>query len=102
RELLQYFGPHFIPSDKTVDVGSGWSIRFNRGGNDIQTEFKVVKVEGDLITLHETQTAKFSANNANATTDGTIVFKPSKLVPISGDIRKTLRRVTAEGGSTQE
>jgi hypothetical protein len=101
RELLQYFGPHFVPPDKT-DVGSSWTVNFNRAGTQVQTEFTIDKVDGNLIIVHELQKGKFSTYTATAITDGRIVIKPSMLVPISGDIKKTLSWSDAAGDVKQE
>jgi hypothetical protein len=100
RELLQYFAP-VIPADK-LDVGSSWDVNENQGGVDIRTNYKVIKIDGTLLTVAEHQTVKIAAQNATFVTDGTIVLKPSLLVPVSGDIHRTISRVTVSGDTKTE
>lgn len=101
RELLQYFGTHFVPPDK-VNVGQSWTINYDRNGTQVQTQFTITKIDGDLMTLHELQKAKFQTYNETATTEGTIVLKPSVLVPVSGDVHKRLEGSGLETQRTQE
>ena len=46
------------------------------------------------------QTVKIAAQNVTVALDGTIVMKPSLLVPVSGDLHRTLRRLTTTGDTT--
>jgi hypothetical protein len=101
RELLQYFAPQFLPVDKTT-VGQAWTINYDRNGVQIQTQYTITKIDGDLMTLHEQQKAKFSTSSESATTDGTIVIKPSVLAPISGDVHKRLESFSGGTESNRE
>ena len=99
RQILEYFGSDIEPKDKTVE-GSSWDSGLNRNGVDLATHYKVTKVDGPLVTLSVNQTIKIAAQNVSVTLDGTIVMKPSLLVPVSGDLHRTLRRLTITGDTT--
>jgi hypothetical protein len=101
RELLQYFAPQFLPVDKTT-VGQSWTVNYDRAGTQVQSQYTITKIDGDLMTLREQQKAKFSTYNETATTDGTIVIKPSVLAPISGDVHKRLEGFTGGSENTRE
>ena len=98
RQLLEYFGTDVEPKDKT-GAGSSWDAGANRGGVDLTAHYAVTKVEGDLATLSVRETVKFAAQNATMTLEGTVVMKPALLVPVSGDLRRTIRRMSANGES---
>jgi opacity protein-like surface antigen len=99
RQILEYFASDIEPKDKTV-LGSTWDVGLNRNGVDLATHYKVTKVDGDLVTLAVNQTVKIAAQNVTVALDGTIVMKPSLLVPVSGDLHRTLRRLTTTGDTT--
>jgi hypothetical protein len=101
RELLQYFGPDFIPAGKDA-VGDSWTVNYDRAGTKVQTVFTITKIDGELVTVREQQQATFASYDAKATTNGTIVLKPSLLVPISGDMQKVLTTSDVTGDKRQE
>ncbi len=101
RELLQYFGPDFIPAGKDT-VGDTWTVNYDRSGTKVQTVFTITKIDGALMTVREQQQATFASYDAKATTIGTIVLKPSLLVPISGDVQKVLTTSDVTGEKKQE
>lgn len=101
RELLQYFGPEFVPADKLVQDAS-WDVNVNRDGVDVKTNYRVTKIVDTLVTVAERQTIKIAGQNLTISTDGTIVLKPSLLVPISGDLQRTVSRVTVSGDTKTE
>ncbi len=96
RTMLQFFGTKFIPPDK-VDVGATWSVTYNQNGVEMQSDYKVTKVDGTLVTISVKQTLKMSAQASTITTEGSVTLKPSLLVPMSGDIHKIVRRVSVSG-----
>jgi hypothetical protein len=96
RTLLQFFGTKFIPPDK-VDVGAAWSVAYDQNGVEMQSDYKVTKVDGTLVTIAFKQTLKMSAQASTISTEGAITLKPSLLVPMSGDIHKVVRRVSVSG-----
>lgn len=103
REILQYFGPQFIPLDvQSLDVGKGWNSNYSRNGLNVTGEYKVVKIDGPLLTLAEKLTVKVPAQNVTMTTDGTVTLKPSLLVPISGDVHRTIRSLGANGATNTD
>ena len=96
RELLQYFGTQFYPADKNA-VGDSWTTKYDRGGENVQTTYTVTKEDADQMTLREQQSGTFSGASATMTTNGTIVVKPSILVPLSGDIHRQLMTTDVSG-----
>ena len=98
RQLLEFFGTGFEPKDKT-GAGSTWDVGANRGGIDLTAHYGVTKVDGDLATVSVHETVKFAAQNASMTLEGMVVTKPALLVPVSGDLHRTIRRTTANGES---
>jgi hypothetical protein len=101
RELLRYFGPQFLPPDK-ISVGQSWTNNFDRSGAQVQTQFTITKVDGELMTLHEQQKVKFKTRNQTVTTEGTIVIKPSVLAPISGDVLTRIEGFTGQSETVEE
>lgn len=101
RELLQYFAPQFMPIDK-IDVGASWDANASHGGVDIRTNYKITRVDGPLITLAEKQTVKIATQNVSISSEGTITLKPSLLVPINGDVRRVISRLTLTGNTTSQ
>jgi len=101
RQLLHYFGAQLIPSDKLAQ-GASWQTSQNVGGVDVETTYKVTKIDGPLLTLSEQQTIKISSQSATISTNGTVTMKPELLVPVSGDLRTIVSRVTAEGDTKRE
>lgn len=96
RELLQFFGTQFLATDN-VNVGSKWQTSLTRGAAKVDTDFAVTKIDGLLLTINEDQRISVKTTGAAGTTKGTIVFKPSLLVPVSGDLNKVFTQSTPEG-----
>ncbi|MBV8281713.1 MAG: hypothetical protein JO347_06585, partial [Candidatus Eremiobacteraeota bacterium] len=72
------------------------------GGQTVRTTYTITKVDGDEMTQREQKTGTFSANSATMTTNGTIVVKPSILVPVSGDVTRTLSTTDVSGEVRQQ
>jgi len=96
HELLQYFGTQFVPADKIAPDAS-WDVNVDRNGVSIKTNYKVTKVDGAVVTLAEKQSVKIASDNATITTNGTIMLKPSLLVPVGGDVHQLISRLTVSG-----
>ena len=94
RQLLVYFGTRFQPPGA---LGSGWDANYNRDGVDVTTHYGVVKLDGELLTLSVKQNVKIAAQNMSVALDGTIVMKPSLLVPVTGDLHRTIHRTSISG-----
>jgi len=101
RELLQYFATGLIPPDK-ASVGSTWTTSAVRYNADVKNQYQVMKIDGDLLTLHANQDARFHTYGGRAQSDGTIILKPALLVPINGDVRKVIDSGTASGSYKDE
>ncbi len=89
RELLRYFATELIPPNDT-EIGSTWQTVYDLHVVKVQNQYKVIKIDGDLLTLQSTQQAKFNTFSGTTTSEGTIVLKPSILAPVSGTVRKII------------
>ncbi len=96
RELLQYFATQFVPNE-TLDVGAKWQVNIQRSAFNVATQYTVKNVNGDVVTLDESQTAKVNTLSGSGSMTGTIDYKPSLLVPLRGDLHKTVTTSSAEG-----
>jgi hypothetical protein len=96
RELLPYFGPQFLALD-APNVGSKWVTSLTRSGAKVDTQYTVTKIDGPLLTLGVNQKVAIQSNGAAGNTTGSVVFKPSLLVPVSGDLHKVFTQTTPEG-----
>ena len=94
RQLLHYFGTQLIPSDK-LNQGASWQTSVNVGGVDVE-------IDGPLLTLSQQQTIKIASQSSTISTNGTVIMKPELLIPVSGELRTTVSRVTAEGDTKRE
>jgi hypothetical protein len=95
-ELLPYFGIQFAPPG-TLDVTTRWSLGGSSGKLSATTEYQITAVSGDTVTIHKDQTIK---GLGTITVDGSVVYEPSLLVPISGTVRKRSTEMYADGQTT--
>ena len=66
---------------------------------DVSTTYEVSKVDASGVTVQESQTVKVtSARGMSGFTTGTILYKPSLLVPISGKLER--RSGSGDAGSS--
>ncbi len=96
REILPFFAPLFM-QDRAPDAGSSWSVRFDRSNIHASTTYTVDGIDGEIMRLSKKEDVKVASVRQNGyTSSGTVRFKPSLLVPVSGEITK---RSTQEGAS---
>lgn len=96
-ELLPYFGTQFAPPE-TLDTTTRWSIQGSSGKISAATEYQITAVSGDTVTVHKDQTIKAIGT---ITVDGSVVYEPSLLVPISGTVRKRSTQMYSDGQTTR-
>lgn len=88
RSILPFFGPAFA-AQKTLDVGSAWTVNVAANRVAATTKYSVSGISGAIVTLSETESVRPTAGlGLSVRTTGTVNYKPSRLVPISGDITK--------------
>jgi hypothetical protein len=103
RELLPYFAADLIPPGTDLSPGAGWtSVLDTRAPSGrsavLHDQYKIIKVDGDLLTVRKLESASFAGTAATGTIDATVVLKPSLLVPIKGDIRKAIDNYNGTAG----
>ncbi|HET9342402.1 MAG TPA: hypothetical protein VFO25_05785 [Candidatus Eremiobacteraceae bacterium] len=96
-ELLPYFGTQFAPAG-TLDTTTRWSIEGAAGKISTRTDYQITAVSGDTVTVHKDQTIK---EIETITVDGSVVYEPSLLVPISGTVRKRSTEMYSDGQTTR-
>lgn len=95
RHLLPFFGTLFT-QNRSLDSGAAWSTNFNGNAVDVNTTFTVAKLDGPIVQLDETQQINMkSVHGMDTVVTGKIAYKPSLLVPISGNIVSRAARTTA-------
>ena len=94
-ELLPYFGTHFMP-DGPLDTSTKWTLSSNGNKSSIVINYAVANVKDKTITIHKTATIKALGSES---IDGTVVYLPSMLVPITGEIKKRMTEMYSDGQS---
>lgn len=95
RDLLPFFGPLFANAQQLAP-GVSWVSTFKSAAINVTTTYSVGKIDGPVVTIEETQQlAVTSAFGMNANLDGWVTYKPSKLVPLAGQLTNLQRRSTA-------
>jgi hypothetical protein len=101
REILPLFAPQFA-QDKTLEQGAAWNVNFDRSNIHATTRYTVSSIDGDLVTLAKAEDVKvIGARGGNYTERGTIRFKPSLLVAVSGDLEKRMSSDSASDSAQQ-
>src|SRR5215472_3919464 len=95
-ELLPFFGTAFAPLG-TLSTTTRWTQNANENQLTISTEYDITSVSGDTVTVHKIQTIK---GGDSASVDGSVVYQPSMLMPISGDITKKTTHMFADGSQS--
>lgn len=96
-ELLPYFGIRFAPAG-TLDTNTRWSLVGPPGKITSSTQYAVTGVSGDTVTIHKTQTIK---GLGSISVDGSVVYKPSMLVAVSGTITRRTTEMAVDGQTTR-
>ena len=95
-ELLPYFAIAFAPAG-TLDTSTHWTVDLAGDKTSISTQYAITAVNGSAVTIHKTQTIKALGSEA---VDGTVVYDPTLLAPISGEIKKRLTQSKTNGETT--
>jgi hypothetical protein len=100
RYLVPLFGSKFAAS-ATLATGDSWHVDLKTDAVDLQNTFTIAGQDDTLLLLTETETIRLSsARGLNYNVRGKLKYKPSLLVPISGDIDERGNRSTMD--STDE
>lgn len=85
RDLLCYFGTHFAPSDG-LDTTTRWQTNQPFMNGTVTTDYSVAAVNGNIVTIQK----KASIKGFAVSTEGTIQYEATTLVPISGRITRRM------------
>jgi hypothetical protein len=88
RELLPYFGVRFAAQHE-LDAGETWKTAVG--------DVTVRSTDRHLVTLEITEHFKVANAVSEVLSHGSVVYEPSMLVPISGDIVRTRTELYPEG-----
>jgi hypothetical protein len=100
RYVLPLFGTKFAAS-AAMATGDSWHLDLKTNVVDMQSIFTITGQDGPLLLLDELETVRLvSAHGMNFNVRGKLRYKPSLLVPISGDIDERGNRGTMD--STDE
>jgi hypothetical protein len=100
RYVLPLFGTKFAAST-TLSSGDSWHVDLQTNAVNVQNIFTITGQDGPLLLLQELETVRLSsAHGMNVNVRGKLRYKPSMLVPISGDIDERGNRGTMD--STDE
>ena len=84
----------------TFNAGDAWHVDLKTDTVDVQNVFTIAGQDGPLLLLEERETVKLrSANGMNYTGFGKLKYKPSLLVPISGDFEEHGMRTTMDSSN---
>lgn len=94
RELLSYFGTHFVPTDG-LDTTTRWQTNQPYMNGNVTTDYSVSAVNGSIVTIQKKQAIK----GFDVSTTGTIQYQAATLVPISGRVTRRMSSTLGNGGS---
>ncbi len=98
-QLLQYFAPKFVPQQPLL-AGVTWTAKDVQKSLSANTSYSVTAVQGTSVTIAVNQTiAVRDATHAQIASNGSVVYEPRLLVPLSGDFTKHL--TARVGGATR-
>jgi len=92
-ELLPFFGTAFAPQG-TLSTTTRWTQQSHENDIAVSTEYAVTAVAGDTVTVKKTEVIKGGDNMA---VDGSVVYEPSMLMPLSGTITKKTTHMWTDG-----
>lgn len=96
RTILGFFSPGFL-GGRSVDKGISWTQAASGSGLDVNSTFSIGNVDGSIASVDETTIIKSSnVRSMDTVSKGSITYKPSKLVPISGQIQSLAYKSDAE------
>jgi hypothetical protein len=92
-ELLPYFATRFVPGG-VLSEGAHWSVNKVDGNVSVVDDYTVTAVGNDSVTTHKDLSIKALGSE---TADGTIIYDPSSLLAISGQVRVRRTDMFADG-----
>jgi len=96
RTILGFFSPGFL-GGRYVDKGLTWTQTASGSGLKVNSTFTIGDVDGPIASVSETTVIKSSnVRSMDTLTTGSITYKATKLVPISGQIQSLAYRSDAE------
>jgi hypothetical protein len=99
RTILGFFSPGFL-GGRNLDKGVSWTQNASGAGLTVTSTFTIGDVAGSIASVDETTTIKSSNVRAMDTlTTGSITYKPTKLVPISGMVHSLGYKSDAESST---
>lgn len=98
-QLLPYFAPQFVPPQPLL-TGVTWNAKDARKDFTANTSYTVTAVQGTSVVIGARQTITVrDATHAQISSNGSVVYEPRLLVPLSGDFTKHL--TARVGGAAQ-
>lgn len=96
RTILGFFSPDFL-GGRYVDKGITWTQTAAGDGLNVTSTFTIGDVDGPVASVEETTTIKSnSVRSMDTLTTGSITYKATKLVPLSGQIQSLAYKSDAE------
>jgi hypothetical protein len=96
RSVLSFFSPGFL-GGRDVDKGVTWTRTASAQGLDVSSTFTIGDVVGTVADIDEMTIIKsHSVRSMDTIMTGSIMYKPTMLVPISGKIESRANRSDAE------
>ncbi|MDE2573576.1 MAG: hypothetical protein KGM44_13765 [bacterium] len=100
RDLLVFFGPS-VTQSQPMAPGVAWTSKLDAKDVSVSTNYTVAKVDGSIVTINETRTiAVHAARGMDSQLGGWVTYKPSKLVPIAGQLTELRQASSASGNDT--
>jgi hypothetical protein len=96
RTILGFFSPGFL-GGRYVDKGITWTQSASGDGLKVTSTYTIGDVAGPVASVEENTTIKSnSVRSMDTLTTGTITYKATKLVPITGEIQSLAYKSDAE------
>lgn len=96
RTILGFFSPGFL-GGRSVDKGISWTQTASGSGLNVNSTFTIGDIVGPVASVAETTIIKSNnVRSMDTLTTGSITYKATKLVPISGQIQSLAYRSDAE------
>jgi hypothetical protein len=97
--ILGFFWPGFL-GGRDVDKGVTWTQTASGSGLYVTTTFSIGNIDGSVASVAQTTTIKSnSVRSMDTLTTGSITYKATKLVPITGQLQSLAYRSDAESST---
>jgi len=99
RTILEFFWPGFL-GGRDMDKGVTWTQTSSGSGLNVSSTFSISNIDGSVASVSQTTTIKStSVRSMDSLTTGSITYKATKLVPISGRLQSLAYRSDAESST---